>query len=97
MLHYKETFRRHMRLSILKVLNDAPEYSCNDSVLRDALEEFAFKATRDVVRTELYWLQEQGFATLSEAGHLIVAKATARGVDVALGRAIHPDIKRPGA
>ncbi len=95
MATYLDTFRRHMRLSILKILKDAPEYSCNDSILRDALMEFGFNPTRDVVRGQIQWLSEQGYLETQDVGKMIVAKATAAGVDIALGRALHPDIQRP--
>lgn len=96
-MHYLETMRRHLRLSILLLLKDAPEYRLNDSVLRDALQPYGFNPSRDQVRGELAWLAENGLIEAHEAGKLLVAKATARGVDVALGRSTHPDVQRPGA
>ncbi len=97
MTSFLEAHRRHLRLSILILLKDQPQYRCNDSVLRDSLSVFGFDPSRDQVRGELVWLEEAGMAETSEAGKLLVAKATARGVDIAEGRARHPDIQRPGA
>lgn len=96
-MHYAETVRRHMRLSVLLILHAAPQYRANDSIIRDALAPYGFDPSRDQLRGELTWLAEQGLIETQEAGRLVVAKANARGVDVALGRATHPDIQRPGA
>ena len=68
-----------------------------DPKLRDALQPYGFNPSRDQVRGELAWLAENGLIEAHEAGKLLVAKATARGVDVALGRSTHPDVQRPGA
>ncbi|BCW89975.1 hypothetical protein sos41_31430 [Alphaproteobacteria bacterium SO-S41] len=96
-MSYLDTQRRHLRLSILLILKDAPQYRCNDSILRDTLQPFGFDPSRDQVRGELTWLAEQNLVEVSEAGKLLVAKATQHGVDVAAGRARHPDVQRPGA
>lgn len=97
MSSYLEVRRRHMRLSILIVLKDAPQYRCNDSIMRDALRTFGFEPSRDQVRGELHWLAEQGLIEVSEAGKLLIGRATTRGVDVAEGLSRHPDVQRPGA
>ncbi len=89
--------RRHLRLSILTILAEAPAYRCNDSILRDSLQPFGFDPSRDQLRGEIAWLAEQGLIEVSDAGKLLVAKATAQGVDVAEGRSRHPDVQRPGA
>lgn len=88
-------WRRHLRLTILRVLVNAPAYSVNDSVLTDAVRELGFGATRDQVRTEIQWLAEQGLATSEALGKLMVAVATQRGLDVAAGHATHEGVKRP--
>ena len=67
------------------------------SVLTMALQSYGHAATRDVVRTELHWLQEQGLVTVNDIGPVLVATVTERGQDVASGRAIQPGVKRPGA
>ena len=95
MTTYAETLRRHRRLSLLRILAEAPAYEANESLLTDVVNHFGVTSTRDQVRTELAWLAEQGLATTEEPGGVRVAKVTQRGLDVAAGRAIHPDVQKP--
>lgn len=88
-------WRRHLRLTILKILVQAPAYSVNDSVLTDGVRLRGFGATRDQVRTEIQWLAEQALATNEILGKLMIPTATQRGLDVAAGHATHEDVKRP--
>ena len=84
------------RLVILRALaEDTAGYSANESILHSILVEFAHKVSRDRVRTQLNWLQEQGLVTLKEIAGCLIATLTARGVDVATGLAIVPGVKRP--
>lgn len=88
-------WRRHLRLTILRILAQAPGYNANDSVLTDACRSLGFGATRDQVRTELQWLAEQGLIAVERLEKLLVATATQRGLDVAHGHAVHEGVKRP--
>lgn len=94
---YGETLRRHRRLAILRFLEASPTYTSNVSILTDVLnsDRIGIDTSRDQTTTELAWLAENGFVTLGGQPDFRVATATARGVDVALGRATHPDIQRP--
>jgi hypothetical protein len=89
----------HLRLTLLRLLAEAPGYRANSSLLTSAADATAgFAVSRDQVRTELAWLAEQGLAELD--GHipgLSVATLTERGQDVATGRASVPGVQRPGA
>jgi len=87
----------HIRLTILRLLHRQPSYAANDSVIYDALEMFGFKVSRDRVRTELGWLEEQRLIQREDLGQLIVATATQRGVEVAQGRVLISGVKRPSA
>ncbi len=83
------------RLVVLRILEQTGG-SLNESVLQTALEEFGHRVSRDVVRTELAWLDEQGLVTSETVGgRIIVVTLTERGADVATGRAKHPGVKRP--
>jgi DNA-binding transcriptional ArsR family regulator len=86
------------RLVILRSLADQ-NFELNDSVLQVVLDEFGHNVSRDVVRTELSWLAEQGLVTLEDVGkgRVIVATLTERGGDVAAGRAKVPGVRRPSA
>lgn len=98
MSDYAETLRRHRRLAILRFLEESPTYTSNASVLTDVLNlnAIGIDTSRDQTATELAWLAEQGFVTLAGSREFWVPTATARGVDIALGRATHPEIQRPG-
>lgn len=94
---YREHFAEHLRLTILRLLAEMPSFSANSSVITDAAHEMGLVATRDIVRTELAWLAEQGLISTREpAPGLVVATTTERGLDVAAGRAIVPGVQRPG-
>lgn len=83
------------RLRILQILDQAEGYDCNEHVLRAELERFAHRPSLDVLRSELSWLEEQGLISTHSAGSMIVAGATARGLDCAGGRARIPGVSRP--
>lgn len=92
---YNEFNRRHRRCSILRVLDGSEQYRANDSLLADLVNEFGIVSTRDQVRTELLWLQEQGFVTVKDLAGVMVATLTERGGEIAAGRVSHPAIARP--
>lgn len=94
---YGATLRRHRRLAILRFLQASPTYTSNVSILTDVLNSdlIGIDTSRDQATTELAWLEENGFVKLGGQPDFRVATATARGVDIALGRATHPDIQRP--
>ncbi|EGJ20103.1 hypothetical protein RSWS8N_18124 [Cereibacter sphaeroides WS8N] len=98
MTDYADTLRRHRRLAILQFLEASATYTSNVSILTDVLnsDQIGIDTSRDQTATELSWLAEQGLVTLAGSSEFWVPTATARGVDVALGRATHPAIQRPG-
>jgi len=92
----KNFFSADIRLRILQVLEDDVDYSHNEDVIRGLLAaRTAHQLSRDRLRTELYWLAEQGAVSVDDRDNLLVAKLTARGEDVALGRTRVPGINRP--
>lgn len=97
MSDYAETLRRHRRLAILRFLEASPTFTSNVSILTDVLngDTLGIDTSRDQTTTELSWLSENGFVTLAGQPDFRVVTATSRGVDLALGRATHPDIQRP--
>ena len=93
-MSYADFVTEHLRITILRLLDESPSMKSNESVLADAVNDFGFAPSRDKVRTELYWLKEQGLVELSGESCL-VAGLTARGEDVARCRVTVPGVKRP--
>jgi len=93
--YFEKTLRRHARIAILRFCEAAPQYTTNVSMLEELLPTVGIQFTRDQIVTEAQWLKEQGFVDLGEAGEFITLIATKRGVEIAQGRATHPEIKRP--
>lgn len=83
------------RLSLLLSLNAMTNYEANESMLNICLEQYAHHVSRDLLRNELAWLEEQGLISVREVGDYKVAKLTGRGADVATGRAEVPGVKKP--
>lgn len=94
---YTDFVAEDRRLGILRFLAEDADYSLNDSVLQTALDHIGHGVSRDVLRTDLAWLAEQGLVTVEAVmgGKVAVATLTARGADVAGGRAVVPGVKRP--
>ena len=88
----------HARLAVLRALTEALQLTANDSILVMEMERLGLPVTRDQLRTQLGWLEEQGLIRLSRPnGSLIVATLRERGGDVAIGRAHVDGIQRPSA
>ena len=85
----------HRRRIVLGALKQDPDYSINESMLRSILREFGFSVSRDLMKTELAWMVEQGLITTKEVGGILVARLTNRGDDVATGAVVVPGVARP--
>ncbi len=96
-MSFSEYLRRDVRLVSLRILSETPSYRANSSVLSNLLHQFGHSVTRDQVKTELRWLEEQGLLKLEEAGSVLVATLTERGQDVAEGRAFVDGVAKPRA
>lgn len=87
---------QHRRAAILRLLHDQPGFRSNDGVLQDLLVAIGLSVSRDLVNTELAWLEEQGLLSLESIdGPVTVATLTQRGIDCAMGHAVVPGVKRP--
>ncbi|NDY73972.1 ArsR family transcriptional regulator [Desulfobacter hydrogenophilus] len=96
MASLEQTIQRHLRITILRLLAEDPNYTLNDSILADLVGNYGFTPSRDRVRTELSWLREQGLVRFDDDDGIIIAVLTQRGNDVAHGRTRVPGVKRPG-
>lgn len=95
MSSYIEHIMEHVRLAILRHLNEAPAYSANDSFLYGLVNRLGLTATRDQIRTALTWLSQQGLVETETIASVMVATITQSGIEVAAGRSIVPGIQRP--
>ena len=96
MINFEELLNEDRRLVILRCLSEDSGYDLNESVLQSMLEAIGHNASRDRIRTDLKWLEEQGLVDLREIVSVQVATLTARGLDVAHGKVVVPGVKRPG-
>lgn len=94
-MNYPEHFAEHLRIAVLRVLDDAPGCRANSSILASAVHDLGLTTTRDLIKTQLTWLNEQGLVTTAVVGDMLVATLTDRGCDVAAGKAIVPGVRRP--
>ncbi len=95
-MNFAEYHFEHVRLTVLRLLAEAPGYSSNDSILTDAANAMGLICTRDQMRTNLAWLEEQRLVMLLKpTSSLTVAAITERGNDVAAGRSIIAGVHRP--
>lgn len=97
MSKFADYMREDQRLVMLRVLNDMPSYTANSSVLHGLLQRYGHNPSRDQVKTELRWLEEQALVTIEEVSDLLIARITERGADVATARTVVPGVKKPGA
>lgn len=94
-MSYQDELRQHARLAILRMLEDAPRYTSNVSIMTDLLPRFGISYGRDQVETEVHWLHDQGMLSIDDLNGFIVVTATLRGVEIAKGVTTHPQIQRP--
>lgn len=97
-MSYTDLLREDARLVLLRTLSELPARRGNSSVLLSIMDsQYGHAVSRDYVKTELRWLEEQGLVRIEVAGSVLVATLTERGEDVAGGRARVDGVKRPGA
>ncbi len=63
-----------IRLCVLRILAEDRGYSMNESVLQEVLGIFGHTVSRDRVKTELRWLEEQGLVTVENVVGVMVAR-----------------------
>ncbi len=97
-MSFENHLKEEMRLVLLRLLNELPSYRGNSSTLHSGLEHWGLGFSRDQVKTELYWLKEQGCIEIElDNPDVIVVKLIERGQDVVKNRARISGIKRPSA
>lgn len=94
-MSYNQLIAKSVRLAILRILEQDPDYSHNEHILQSVLEQLGHSLSSDRIRTELRWLEEQGLLTIEDVSGVLVARLNQRGVDIALGRGRIDGIARP--
>lgn len=97
MMDFSDRMRAGRRLVILRVLAGMPQYSGHEYRIAGVMEDdHGESASRDQLRGELGWLEEQGLVICQSTSQgLWVATLTVRGEDVACGRTEVPGVARP--
>ena len=86
----------HARLAVLRALTESSTHVANDSVLMMEMDRLGLPLTRDQLRTQLGWLEEQGLIRVARpTDALVVATLRERGADVAVGRSHVDGVQRP--
>lgn len=88
-------WRAHLRIALLRALNDDPGKVGNESLLMDLVNAVHISASREQVRVELVWLNEQGLIVATVARGSVMAQLTEEGIAVAEGRRTWEGVKRP--
>ena len=100
-MSFQEHLTKDMRLRLLQALAVAPDYTLNEVVLRNTLNQQGHAVGRDRLRAEMTWLDELGLATVQRIGNELTAvwllTLSARGDDCAHGLAGVPGVARPQA
>ena len=97
-MSFENRLKEEMRLVMLRLLNELPSYRGNSSTLHSGLTHWGLSFSRDQVKTELYWLKEQGCLVVEmDNPAVLVVKLTERGQDVVENRTRIHGIQRPSA
>lgn len=96
MSEFSKFLREDQRMVMLRLLAEMPGYTSNSSVIVQMLGQYGHVMSRDQVKTELSWLDEQGLVSAEDTGSVMVVRLTERGADTAAGRTRVPGVKKPG-
>lgn len=94
-MSYTKLLQEDRRLTLLRLLVASPGHEANHYVLQAGLDQMGHNISRDLVKSELSWLEEQGLIVLEALNELLVATLTGRGEDVSSGRSVVPGVKKP--
>ena len=78
---YSNFKMRDLRLTMLKSLKAQGDRRANDKILQLEAHCFGLAFSRDVIRTELRFLEQLGALALVESGTVLVATLKQRGDD----------------
>lgn len=85
MTDYRDVVDADICLAILRLLNEDPGGSHNDSVLEKCLRAMGHDRPRRVVRNHVSFLEQKALVTIEELESVWVVAITDRGAEVAGG------------
>lgn len=94
-MSYERILTESRRLQILRLLEQSSGYSVNAYTLGSVLNGMGHPVSQDRLLADLEWLAEQDLVVIEDVGGVTVATLTARGADVAAGRARVRGVQRP--
>lgn len=95
-MSYIDAVAADIRLRILQLLSQAPEYTQPEAAVSDALgARYGHRLASDRLAIETAWLDDAGFLARFPVGATAILTLSARGLDVATGRAQVPGVARP--
>jgi hypothetical protein len=94
-MSYADILTADRRLVILQALSTMADYTTNEVVLSGWLGQHGHKVSRDLLRNDLAWLDEQGLIVPQQVQGVWIVTLGARGYDVAQGAAQVPGVARP--
>lgn len=80
------------RRAILAALSLAAGYALPYRLMRAQVEAIGYIVSLDLLRADIAWLSEMGLVDPLEMDHV---RLTDRGLDIVLGRAQVPGVRRP--
>ena len=95
-MSYQDFQTEGRRLGILRILHRRNQFTSNEYSLNDELGgNYGHHVSKDVLHTDLAWLEEQGLVICQQPRAGWIATLASRGADVAEGRARVPGVARP--
>ncbi len=67
-MSFREFVLADQRLLILRSLREMTGCSANESILDSCLDAYGHSISRDAVRTQMRWLEEQGLLSIEGRG-----------------------------
>jgi len=89
------TLEAHRRLAVLTHLSECLDYASNSEILLDVCNGPGITTSRGRMIGTLAWLREARLVAIDDHDGFLIVEASARGVDVASGRARDPGVRRP--
>lgn len=93
-MKFSELVTKDIRLVMLRSMAEEGN-ALNESMLQSVLDMFGHEVSRDRVRTEMRWLEEQGLVHVEDIAGVLVGKLTGRGLDCSEGRCKIDGVKAP--